>query len=343
MTNFAQQRPLALRPHRERLNEWDVRLAPYVFVSPFFILFVIVGVFPLLYTAWVSLHDWSLIGGQGDFVGMQNYEKVLTNPVFWIALRNTFSIFLLSVVPQLFFATLIAVALSANLRAKTFWRMGVLLPYVVAPVAVALIFGNLFGDQFGLINDGLRFLGLSPIAWHADALASHFAISTMVNFRWTGYNALILLAAIQAVPQELYDAGSIDGAGKIRSFFSITLPSIRPTMIFVIVTATVGGLQIFDEPRLFDQKGVGGANNQWVTLTMYIYNLGWGQSDFGRASAVAFLLLGIIVVIGLMNFGISRLIATDTKRPRKTISQPVANVPAVAARTELTPVAGRET
>ena len=233
---------------RERRSAWDVKIAPYAFISPFFILFAAIGVFPLLYTAWVSLNNWSLLGGNQGFAGLQNYVDVLRRPEFWTAFLNTISIFLLSVIPQLIFATIIAVGLSTNLRGKTFWRMGVLLPYVVAPVAVAIIFGNLFSDQFGLINDALRFVGLPAVAWHVNSLASHVAIATMVNFRWTGYNALIVLAAIQAVPAELYDAGAIDGARKVRTFFSITLPQIRPTMIFVIVTASIGGLQIFDEP-----------------------------------------------------------------------------------------------
>lgn len=308
---------------RARRGDLDVRFSPYLFVAPFFVVFAFVGLFPLLYTLWVSLNDWSLVGGQGDFVALDNYQRVLTTPLFWISLRNTVSIFLFSVVPQLILATAIAAALATNLRAKTFWRMGVLLPYVVAPVAVALIFGNLFGDQFGLVNQALQAVGLPPVAWHANAPASHFAIATMVNFRWTGYNALILLAGMMAVPRELYESAAIDGAGPIRSFFSVTLPQIRSTMIFVVITATVGGLQIFDEPRLFDASGSGGANNQWTTATMYIYRLGWTQTDFGRASAVAVLLLLIIVGVGLLNFALSRLISGDqSKRSTPPGAQP---------------------
>src|SRR5690606_16836662 len=111
---------------------------------------------------------------------------------------------------------------------------------------------------------------------------SHVAIATMVNFRWTGYNALIFLAAMQAIPRDLYESAWIDGAGRVRQFFSITVPMLRPTIIFVAITSTIGGLQIFDEPRLFDQYGRGGAGSQWKTLTIYLYELGWTQSNFGR-------------------------------------------------------------
>ena len=296
---------------RQRIGRWDVKASPYLYISPFFILFAIVGLFPLGYTAWVSLHDWNLIGGKGDFIGATNFTDVLAQPNFWTALRNTFSIFLMSSVPQVFTGLVLAAVLNANLRAKTFWRMGVLLPYVVAPVAVGLIFSKMFADQSGLINTLLGTIGIDPIRWHANVLASHVAIATMVNFRWTGYTTLILLAAMQAVPRDLYEAAVIDGAGRIRQFFSITVPMLRPTIIFVVLTSTIGGLQIFDEPRMFDQFGQGGADRQWMTVTMYLYELGWGaQKSFGRAAAVAWILFLIIIAIGLLNFAITRRIST---------------------------------
>ena len=301
---------------RQRLGRWDVKVSPYLYISPFFILFAIVGLFPLGYTAWVSLHDWNLIGGKGEFVGLGNFSTVLAQPNFWIALRNTFSIFLLSSVPQVFVGLVLAAVLNANLRAKTFWRMGVLLPYVVAPVAVGLIFSKMFADQSGMINALLGDVGISPIRWHADVLSSHIAIATMVDFRWTGYTTLILLAGMQAIPTDLYEAAVIDGANRARQFFSVTVPMLRPTIIFVVITSTIGGLQIFDEPRMFDQFGQGGADRQWMTVTMYLYELGWGaQKSFGRAAAVAWILFLIIIAIGLINFAITRRISSAGSAP----------------------------
>lgn len=298
----------------QKLGRWDIRFSPYLYISPFFLLFAVVGLFPLLYTGWVSVHAWDLIGGQGAFIGGDNFVWVLQQQKFWIALRNTFSIFLLSSVPQIIIALVIAAVLDTNLRGKTFWRMGVLLPYIVMPVAVSLIFSNMYGDKYGLVNTLLGYVGIPGIQWHSNPLASQFAIATMVNFRWTGYNALILLAGMQAIPRDYYEAATIDGAGALRRFFSITVPQLRPTLIFVIITATIGGLQIFDEPRLFDQYGTGGANSQWLTLTIYLYNLGWGQLNFGRAAAVAWLLFLVIVLIGLVNLGITRRIASNEGR-----------------------------
>ncbi len=304
---------------RMRLSSWDAKFSPYAYVSPFFIIFGIVGLFPLAYTAYVSMHDWNLIGGKGDFVGFENFTTVLQQDLFWTGLRNTMSIFLLSSVPQIIIAMFLAAVLNANLRAKTFWRMGVLLPFVVAPVAVGLIFSKLFADQSGMINAVLDIVGVGPIRWHADVLASHVAIATMVDFRWTGYNTLILLAAMQAVPKDLFEQAVIDGAGRMRQFFSVTVPMIRPTVIFVVITSTIGGLQIFDEPRMFDQTGQGGADRQWMTATMYLYELGWGaQKSFGRASAVAWILFLIIIIIGIINFTLTRRIAaTGAHTPRR--------------------------
>lgn len=296
---------------RGRLSRADTTLSPYLYIAPFFLLFLVTGLFPLVYTGWVALHDWDLIMGKGQFVGMTNFVDVITGRLFWKALANTMSIFLLSSVPQILAAMLIAALLDRNLRARTFWRMGVLLPYVVAPVAVALIFNNLFADRFGLINLLLENVGLEPVRWHSDRLASHVAIATMVNFRWTGYNALILLAAMQAVPRDLYEQASIDGANAWRQFWSVTVPMLRPTLIFVIITSTIGGLQIFDEPKMYDQFGRGGADQQWQTLTLYLYELGWTRADFGMASAVAVLLFLLIVVVGIANFMVTRHIAHD--------------------------------
>jgi cellobiose transport system permease protein len=300
---------------RTRRNAWDQKLSPYLYISPFFILFALVGLFPLVYTAFVSVHDWNLIGGKGDFVGLENYQEVLQQPLFWKGLRNTFSIFLLSSVPQVLIGLFLAAMLDANLRAKTFWRMGVLLPYVVMPVAVGMIFNKFFADKSGMANAVLEIFGIEPIRWHADVLASHIAIATMVDFRWTGYTTLILLAGMQAIPNDLYEAAVVDGAGRWRSFRSITVPSLKPTIIFVVITSTIGGLQIFDEPRMFDQTGQGGSDRQWMTVTMYLYELGWGaQKSFGRASAVAWILFLIILVIGAINFMVNqRISGTDSK------------------------------
>lgn len=300
-------------PRGSRFSRWDYKYSPYAYIFPFFLVFAIVGVVPLIYTAWVSVNDWNLIAGQGQFVGVENFQKVLADRNFWLAVRNTLSIFVITMVPHLVIALAIAAALDRNIRNATFWRMGVLLPYVAMPVAIALIFNSFFADESGLVNGFLTSVGLSPVGWHSDVLGSHVAIATMVNFRWIGNTALILLAGMQAIPRDFYEAASVDGASRFRQFFSITIPQLRPTMVFVVLTMTIGGLQIFAEPKLFDFQGKGGSDNQWLTLTLYIYNLGWGSLDFGRASAASWLLFLLIVIIGVVNLIISSRIASDGK------------------------------
>ncbi|MDO4260143.1 MAG: sugar ABC transporter permease [Actinomycetaceae bacterium] len=326
---------------RDHLDRLDVKVSPYLYIAPFFIIFALTGLYPLLYTAFISLHKWHLISGNGGFVGLGNFVNVLGQGRFWQSLGNTFSIFVLSAVPQLILSVWIAAVLDANLRAKTFWRLGVLLPYVVTPVAVSVIFSKLFADQSGLINGVLSLLGGTPIMWHVDPLAAHFAISVMVNFRWTGYNSLIILAAMQAIPRELYEAAIIDGASRMRRFFSITIPMLRPTLIFVVLTSTIGGLQIFDEPTTYDGDGKGGANRQWQTTAMYLYQMGWGNTkDFGRAAAVAWILFIIIIVLSILNYLLVRLISSEepsTKKKKKKRVTP----PATSAKssTKTTPAA----
>jgi cellobiose transport system permease protein len=303
----------------QRLSRWDVKSAPYLYIAPFFLLFALVGLFPLIYTGWVALNKWSLVTGNQGFIGMGNFTYVLAQPRFWDAVVNTFSIFLLSSVPQMILAIAIASVLDANLRAKTFWRMGVLVPFVVAPVAVSLVFGQLFADESGVINAVLTNIGLDPIGWHSDRLWSHVAIATMVNFRWTGYNTLIFLAAMQAIPRDVIEAAVVDGADRWRTFINVTVPLLRPTIIFVVITSTIGGLQIFDEPRMYDNFGLGGPDREWMTVTMYLYELGWGsQRNLGRSAAVAWLLFLIIVVFASANYAITQRISSTEGRPAKT-------------------------
>ncbi|GAA5141719.1 sugar ABC transporter permease [Nocardioides marinquilinus] len=294
---------------RQRRSRWDVRLAPYLFVSPFFVVFAVVGLFPLLYTGWLSLHEWDRTQySRGGFVGLENFRWVLDDPVFLKSLVNTLSIFVMSSVPQIVVAVGVAALLDSQLRGRTLWRISVLLPFVVAPTAAVLIFGSLFADRSGVINELLGAVGLEPIRWHVERWWSHAAIASMVNWRWTGYNALILLAAMQAVPRDVYESAALDGASRLRQLVHITLPMIRPTVIFVIVTSTIGGLQIFTEPRLFDDtpQREGGANHQYMTMTLYVYVKGIEDQFYGRASAAAWLLFLFIITLAVANYALTR-------------------------------------
>ncbi len=312
--------PRRRSPFRQRLSKADQKASPYLYIAPFFLLFGLVGLFPLIYTLNVSLYEWDLLKGQGEFVGFANFAEILGDRMFWNSVGNTVSIFLLSAIPQLTVALIVAYLLDRGLRAPTFWRMSVLLPFVVTPVATALIFSSIFNEADGLANNLLNLIGIADQQWKHDTFLSHLAIAIMVNFRWTGYNALILLAAMQAVPRDLYESAAIDGAGAVRRFFAITIPTIRPTLIFVVITATIGGLQIFAEPRLFDAStagGIGGSDRQFQTTVLFLWELAFFRRNLGEASAVAWLLFLLIVAFGIVNFLVARRIATGEARPSR--------------------------
>ena len=188
---------------------------PYVLVAPFFLLFAVFGLYPLGRTLWVSLFDWSLLGSH-SWVGLDNYVQLATDERFWNAVRNTLGIFVLSTVPQLTLALVLAHVLNKRIRARTGFRLGVLIPNVTSVAAVGIIFTLIFARDFGIANWLLEAIGLEGIDWQSGRLSSWTAISVMVDWRWTGYNALILLAAMQAVPRDVYEAAALDGASSWR-------------------------------------------------------------------------------------------------------------------------------
>lgn len=296
---------------RDRLTKTEARVAPYAFVSPFFIVFAVFGLFPLVYTLWVSLHDWSLLAGDQGFVGLDNYRELFQDSDFWRALTNTVGIFVIATIPQLILATVLAQVLNSRLRGRTFWRMGVLLPNVTSVAAVGIIFGLIFARDYGIVNWALGQVGVGPIDWQGHRWSSWLAISIMVDWRWTGYNALILLASLQAVPKELYEAARIDGASAWRQFWSITVPMLRPTIIFVSIVATIGGIQLFTEPLLFG-SGVnaisGGSTGQFQTVAMYLVQQAFTSQRFGYASTIAWVLFLLIAVFAVINVALLRRI-----------------------------------
>lgn len=279
------------------------QVAGLAFVSPFFLVFAVFGLFPLLFTFWVSLHDWSLLGDR-SWTGVANYRALLGDEHFWNALVNTLGIFVLATVPQLVLALALAQLLNQKIRARTLWRMGVLLPNITSIAAVGIIFTLLFARDFGVVNWLLGGIGVEPIAWQQHRWSSWLAISVMVDWRWTGYNALIFLAALQAVPRELYEAAEIDGASPVKQFRHITVPMLRPTIVFVTLVSTIGGIQLFTEPLLFNSGAnaiTGGTTRQFQTLTMYVYEQAFTGQEFGYAASVAWVMFAVIAVVGLVN------------------------------------------
>jgi cellobiose transport system permease protein len=298
---------------RRRFHRLDAIVSPYLYVGSFFVIFCAFGLFPLGYTAYMSMTDRNLLDPTTHFIWFDNYTALLHDSYFWNAVENTLGIWVISTVPQLLLALGLAHLLNTKLRARTFFRMGVLLPQVTSLVAVALIFTQLFSRDYGLVNWMLGGIGLGPVDWEAGRFSSWVALSVMVTWRWTGYNALLYLAAMQAIPDDLYESAAIDGAGRWKQFWHITVPMIRPTIIFTVIVSTIGGLQLFTEPYLFQpikQGALGGSARQYQTISMYLYEKAFGSSqfDFGYAAAIAWVLFLIIVVISLINFLLVRRI-----------------------------------
>ncbi|MFF4775522.1 carbohydrate ABC transporter permease [Microtetraspora fusca] len=299
------RRRSATMPWRHRL---DRSVSPYAYVAPFFLLFAAFGVFPLIYTAWVSLHDWNLLSSENPFVGLDNYRQLLSDGYFWNAAFNTLSIGVLSAVPQLILALVLAHLLNRPLRAQTLFRITLLLPNVTSVVAVVVIFSQLFGRDFGLVNALLDLVGIDRVYWQANVLSSHVAIAIMIMWRWTGYNALIYLAAMQAIPREIYEAATIDGASAARQLWNITIPMIRPTVIFTVIVTTIGSMQIIAEPLLFGAQvsngaaTTGGTDRQFQTLALYLYEKGFRSFEFGYASSAAWVMFLLVVVVVGVNY-----------------------------------------
>jgi cellobiose transport system permease protein len=274
-----------------------------VYVLPFFVVFGAFSVYPWLDTAWVSLHDVRLSTyDQMSWIGLENYRNLFTNEFFWNAFRNTITIGIISTVPQLCMALGIAHLLNYKLRGRTFFRVAILMPYATSLAAATVIFLELFDTRLGLINWALHVLHLPEVDWQNSKWPSQVAVSTIVTWRWTGFNALIYLAGLQAVDHELYDAAAVDGAGKWRQFRHVTLPGLRPTILFTIVVSTIGACQLFGEPLLYHNgKTDGGTTNQFRTLGLLMYQQGWTNDRLGLASATAWTMFLIIVVAVLVN------------------------------------------
>lgn len=285
------------------LYRLDLKGSPYLYVAPFFLVFAAFGLFPLIYTGWVSMHKWELISDHHTWIGLDNYRELVADTYFWNALKNTAQIWVMSTVPQLLMALVLAHVLNQRLRAPTFWRMTALLPNITSVAAVALIFAQIFGRDYGLVNYVLGLFGAGHVDWQSGTASSQIAISAMIIWRWTGNNALIYLAAMQAVPKDLYAAASLDGASSFQQLTKITVPAIRPTIIFTVIISTIGGMQVLAEPLLFGGASpTGGSDRQFQTLSLYLYEVGFSRFDFGYASAAAWAMFGIIVLAAIVNY-----------------------------------------
>ncbi|BBH64457.1 ABC transporter permease [Actinoplanes sp. OR16] len=297
---------------------FDTKAVPYLLIAPFFLLFAVFGLFPIIFNAVVSLRTWRIDEPDNrGWAGWENFSRLLTDEDFWNALGNTFGIFVLSTIPQLLIALMVANLLNRKLRATTWWRVGILLPYVTPVAASTLVFAMFFARDYGLANWFLALVGFGeeePIDWRAAKWSSWIAIATMVNWKWIGYNALLYLSAMQSIPKDVYEAAAVDGAGPWTQLWRITVPMIQPVILFTVVLSTIGGLQLFNEPMLFDQNPAsasGGSDGQFQTIAQLIYKVGWKDLNLGYAAAMSWALFLIILIVAGVNALATRRLGGD--------------------------------
>ncbi|MEF2277481.1 sugar ABC transporter permease [Deinococcus sp. YIM 134068] len=300
---------LPLRPTRDAPKRWSYtrlqqRLAPYVFVSPFFILFAVFGLFPLLFSLFLAFHIWSPLDGLGNwrFVGFENFALALEpSDQFWSTLRNTVWIGLLSGVPQHLVALPLAYLIHTGLKR---WQRGVstllFLPYITNAVAISIVFGVLYSERLGLLNYLRGMVGLDPLRWLGDPDLVPTSVAAVIFWRYVGWNVVLYLSGLQAISEDVYEAATVDGATGWQKFRHITLPLLRPMMFYAFTLTIIGNMQIFEEPFMLVGES-GGAGAAGLTSAMHIFNTAFRDLDMGYAAAMSWLLFLAIFVLSLLN------------------------------------------
>ncbi len=283
--------------------------APYVFISPFVVLFAVFGVFPLFFSLYLAFQTWEPTSGLGamQFVGLDNFVFALQDEWFWKSLKNTAWLAVASGVPQHLVAIPLAYFIHSSFKRL---RNGVVgayfMPYITSTVAIAILFSSLFSTDYGLINVFIQAMnavpGLgwlfpdNPVDWLNDPDHIKPAITMIVFWRYVGFNVVLYLAALQTIPDDIYEAATMDGAGRLQKFWYITLPSLKPMIFFGVTLSIIGGLQLFEEPFILT-GGRGGSDQSGMTTAIYLYRMAFDFNDFGAASAMSWLLFVLVAVM----------------------------------------------
>ncbi|WP_251140920.1 carbohydrate ABC transporter permease [Cellulomonas dongxiuzhuiae] len=286
--------------HRLKALLYSQRLAPYFFIAPFIITLLAFWSVPLVRTFVMSTQ--SVMFGEASFIGTDNYERLWRDRVFWQAMYNSARYMVLTLVILIPGPLLLATVISSRLgsaRLKGFFKASMFVPALTSVVVAGIIFRLMFSEaSTGLVNEVVTWFGADPVRWMRTDLGGLVALLALATWRYTGVNILYFLAGLQSIPDEYYEAASIDGAGKVRQFFSITLPNIKPTMVYVTTISIYGGLAMFLESFML-YNGNSSPNNQGLTVVGYLYRRGIEENDLGYASAVGVVLLVVIMTINL--------------------------------------------
>lgn len=277
-------------------------IVPYLFILPKFVFFSLFMVFPLGWTVVMTFQSGAILKGP-RFVGFENYSKIFQDELFWTGLRNSFYYTILVIPSVIVLGILLAALLNRPIRFRPFFILLLIVPTVSSTVAASVIWGYLLHTENGLFNTLLRAAGRDPVNWLGTANLVMLIFVALELWRGVGFYAILFLAAMQSIPQHLYDAAAIDGATGIQAFRLVTLPLMRPVLLFATVIATVWNLQIFDSPYVMTKGGPGYAS---MTIVMYIYQMAFKFDEMGVAATMALILFGIIMALAVLQLTVFR-------------------------------------
>ena len=271
------------------------KTAPYVFIAPAVILFAAFTIYPFIKTFILSFQTRQ--AGKYVFTWFANYERLFNDKLFLTALYNTFIYLIVQVPIMTVLAILIAVGLNSRIvKWKAQFRMAYFLPAVTEMVAYSMVFFVLLSDN-GFLNYILSLLHIDKISWLTNPFWARVSVIISITWRWTGYNSVIMLAGLQTISDDLYEAARIDGAGKIHQFFCITIPQLKPVILFSVILSTIGTLNLFSEPYILTN---GGPANATITMGLYLYRQGFQSFNFPYASAISVAILLLTVVFSMI-------------------------------------------
>ena len=296
---------LARKPGRGRPGGRS-RVAPYLFLLPFFLIYLVFMIYPVLAAFRLSFYESSGFGGD-TFTGLSNYARLAQDSRYLEALKNTTLYALASVFILSPLALLVAVAIRSfvvpTATFKSFYRVVFFLPFITSFVVIALMFNLIFNNEFGLLNNALSALGLPTLNWLNDERVALMAIILVGIWTYLGINALYFLAGLQNIPEEVIEAARVDGANRFQVFWRVTLPLLRPVILFVVVQAMIFSYQIFEIPFLLT---AGGSSVATLTLAIYLYEVGFREFDRGYAAAIGYSMAIIAIVLAAIQLFAAR-------------------------------------
>jgi lactose/L-arabinose transport system permease protein len=275
----------------------------YVFISPFYISFAIFSFIPLVLSLWMSLTRWKGVGPM-KYAGFINFSLVLHDKLFWKSVMNGVWMALLHIPVIIFLSLALAVILSSGrVKGFRFFRTIIFLPYITNMAAAGFTFAILLEANSGLVNVLLRYAHIPPVPWLENEWWARISLTLLILWAWLGYDMVIMLAGLQTIPPELTEAALVDGATPIQQFFRISIPLMRPVIIFLVITSTMASFNLFTEVFALTNTGPAAAT---LTPIIRIYNIAFDSYQFGYASALGYVFFAIIFIISLIQFRFNR-------------------------------------